>query len=304
MPLYKYYKPLNSKIKGKHCKDIHAMQKSCPAQPIEAAWLLSTRTPREPSNCSLCIIRPVVRSRQGRVLLKCKTSTCATEAVSYGIAIERSKSRASERTSESTSTIAASVSSILWLRIDVIQVWKKLSCICMLTIYSFAARVSQQMPLIWLPEPWTLSTPWRPGCRQIGYDWTLIKPSSSGWAPATSLEDVTCRPPALFRSVSDNLVTIYCFSNRNWKRISFSSSERFCGSISNEGPYKFSILLLLLLLSSVSTCCLYSHSSSSSRSGRSPRLPSRDILSRPHLSQENVAKWRRSPEHPSILPHH
>ena len=50
----------------------------------------------------------------------------------------------------------------------------------------------------------------------------------------------------LFRSGSDNRVTIYCFSNRNWKRICFSSSERFCGSISNEGPYRFSTLLLLL----------------------------------------------------------
>ena len=49
----------------------------------------------------------------------------------------------------------------------------------------------------------------------------------------------------LFRSESDNRVTIYCFSNENWKRICFSSSERFCGSISNERPYKFSILLLL-----------------------------------------------------------
>ena len=52
----------------------------------------------------------------------------------------------------------------------------------------------------------------------------------------------------LFRSGSDNHVTIYCFSNRNWKCIYFSSSELFCGSISNEGPYKFSILLLLLLI--------------------------------------------------------
>ena len=52
----------------------------------------------------------------------------------------------------------------------------------------------------------------------------------------------------LSRSGSDNRVTIYCFSNRNWKRIRFSSSERFCGSISNEEPYKFSILLILLLL--------------------------------------------------------
>ena len=52
----------------------------------------------------------------------------------------------------------------------------------------------------------------------------------------------------LSRSRLDNRVTIYCFSNRNWKRIYFSSSERFCRSISNKGPYEFPILLLLLLI--------------------------------------------------------
>ena len=45
----------------------------------------------------------------------------------------------------------------------------------------------------------------------------------------------------------DNRLTIYCFSNWNWMRIYISSSECFCGSISNEEPYKFPILLLLLL---------------------------------------------------------
>ena len=54
----------------------------------------------------------------------------------------------------------------------------------------------------------------------------------------------------LFRSGSDNRVTIYCFSNINWKLIYFSSSGRFCGSISDEGPHKFPILLLLLQLRS------------------------------------------------------
>ena len=39
----------------------------------------------------------------------------------------------------------------------------------------------------------------------------------------------------------------HAFQKKNWKHIYFSSSERFCGYISNEGPYKFSILLLLLL---------------------------------------------------------
>ena len=69
--------------------------------------------------------------------------------------------------------------------------------------------------------------------RGFGFKHSAIGPSLS-------------RPPkfgTLFRSGSDNRVTIYCFSNRNWKRICFSSSERFCGSKSNEGPYKFSILL-------------------------------------------------------------
>ena len=41
----------------------------------------------------------------------------------------------------------------------------------------------------------------------------------------------------LSRSGSDNRVTIYCFSNGNWKRICFSSSERFCGSISNKTEF-------------------------------------------------------------------
>ena len=49
------------------------------------------------------------------------------------------------------------------------------------------------------------------------------------------------------RSRLDSRVTIFCSSKRNWKRIYSSSSERCCGYISNEGPYKSSILLLLLL---------------------------------------------------------
>ena len=60
----------------------------------------------------------------------------------------------------------------------------------------------------------------------------------------------------LFHSRLDNRVTIYCFSNRNWKRIYFSSSERFCGSISNEGPYKFPILLLLPRFRAEETGCI------------------------------------------------
>ena len=46
----------------------------------------------------------------------------------------------------------------------------------------------------------------------------------------------------------DNRVTIYHSSRVNWKHFCSSSPEPFCGSISNEGPYKCSILLPLLLL--------------------------------------------------------
>ena len=53
----------------------------------------------------------------------------------------------------------------------------------------------------------------------------------------------------LFRPKLDNRVTIYYSSRVNWKHFCSSSPEPFCGSISNEGPYKYSILLLLLLSS-------------------------------------------------------
>ena len=52
----------------------------------------------------------------------------------------------------------------------------------------------------------------------------------------------------LFRPKLDNRVTIYSSSRVNWKHSCSSSPEPFCGSISNEGPYKYSLLLLLLLL--------------------------------------------------------
>ena len=45
----------------------------------------------------------------------------------------------------------------------------------------------------------------------------------------------------------DNRVTIYYSSRVNWKHFCSSSPEPFCGSIFDEGPYKYSILLLLLL---------------------------------------------------------
>ena len=51
----------------------------------------------------------------------------------------------------------------------------------------------------------------------------------------------------LFRPKLDNRVTIYHSSRVNWKHFCSSSPEPFYGSISNEGPYKYSILLLLLL---------------------------------------------------------
>ena len=49
----------------------------------------------------------------------------------------------------------------------------------------------------------------------------------------------------LFRPKLDNRVTIYYSSRVNWKHSCSSSPEPFCGSISNEGPYKYSLLLLL-----------------------------------------------------------
>ena len=71
-------------------------------QHADATWTQQRQTRRTR--------RPDVRSPQGRVLLKRKTSTCATESVSYDIAIERPTSRTSERTSERASrqsTVAA-----------------------------------------------------------------------------------------------------------------------------------------------------------------------------------------------------
>ena len=52
----------------------------------------------------------------------------------------------------------------------------------------------------------------------------------------------------LFRPKLDNRVTIYYSSRVNWKHFCSSSPEPFCGSISNEGPYKYSILLLLVVI--------------------------------------------------------
>ena len=52
----------------------------------------------------------------------------------------------------------------------------------------------------------------------------------------------------LFRPKLDNRLTIYYSSRVNWKHFLSSSPEPFCGSIFNEEPYKYSILLLLLLL--------------------------------------------------------
>ena len=60
----------------------------------------------------------------------------------------------------------------------------------------------------------------------------------------------------LFRPKLDNRVTIYYSSRVNWKHFCSSSPEPFCGSISNEGPYKYSILLLLLLLLQYQRCVL------------------------------------------------
>ena len=62
----------------------------------------------------------------------------------------------------------------------------------------------------------------------------------------------------LFRPKLDNCVTIYYSSRVNWKHFCSSSPEPFCGSISNEGSYKYSILPLLLLLISSHVFCHWS----------------------------------------------
>ena len=64
-------------------------------QHADATWTQQLQTRRTR--------RPDVRSPQGRVLLKRKTSTCATESVSYDIAIERSTPRTSKRANERAS---------------------------------------------------------------------------------------------------------------------------------------------------------------------------------------------------------
>ena len=46
----------------------------------------------------------------------------------------------------------------------------------------------------------------------------------------------------LFRPKLDNRVTISYSSRVNWKHFCSSSPEPFCGSISNDGPYKYSKL--------------------------------------------------------------
>ena len=63
----------------------------------------------------------------------------------------------------------------------------------------------------------------------------------------------------LSRPKLDNRVTIYYSSRVNRKHFCSSSPEPFCGSIFNEGPYKYSILLLLLLLLCHTSCHAMSH---------------------------------------------
>ena len=51
---------------------------------------------------------------------------------------------------------------------------------CMLTTHSFLAPACLWLQLTWLPEPWTSSALWKPGSRQIGFDWMLIRLGLSG----------------------------------------------------------------------------------------------------------------------------
>ena len=65
------------------------------------------------------------------------------------------------------------------------------------------------------------------------------------------------RWPSIWNSLLLNIrqmcCQIYYFSKWNWKHISPSSSEHFCGYISNEGPCKFSTLQL------TASCTLITH---------------------------------------------
>ena len=139
-------------------------------QHADATWTQQLQTRRTR--------RPDVRSPQGRVLLKRKMSTCATESVSYDIEIERSTSQTSERANE---------------------------------------RANRQGTVAALCLPYS--------------DW------GSMW--------YSC-----------------------WR--SYQAYQRVVFTLTHHHPRKISL------------------------------VPSRDILSRPHLSLENVAKQTRSP---SILPH-
>ena len=123
-------------------------------QHADATWIQQRQTRRTR--------RPDVRSRQGRVLLKRETSPYATESVSYDLAIERSTSRTSERASERASERVGkyhrgAVSSIQWLRIDAIQLLKKLSNVSTCCLYSHSIFILGRSPWcrlgIYFPAP-------------------------------------------------------------------------------------------------------------------------------------------------------
>ena len=93
-----YYKSLNSQACDDHCKAIPKMSQKqvlCPCS--KTAWLSAREHHEIPAaGVATCYDR----SHQERVLHEVWTSTYATEVISYGIAIERSRPGASERASE------------------------------------------------------------------------------------------------------------------------------------------------------------------------------------------------------------
>ena len=86
-----------------------------------------------------------------------------------------------------------------------------------------------------------------PGLLRFG---TVVTAAMFGPGSMLSTVLLRCSYGARGRSTEDlfQSIPIYSSSRVNWKHSCSSSPEPFCGSISNEGPYKYSLLLLLLLL--------------------------------------------------------
>ena len=93
----------------------------------------------------------------------------------------------------------------------------------------------------------------------------------------------------LFWPKLDNRVTIYYSSKVNWKHSCSSSPEPFCGSISNEGHYKYSLLLLLLPLLLLLQCRrMIPASVHSVRGQRAPSVYCRSPLLLKNQSERSV----------------